>query len=266
LQELRRQTREGLDKAIPYFQQAIALDPNNALAYAGLSDAFRDQTTMFRAPLEVMPKAKAAAARAIELDEMLAEAHASLGYVKLEFDWDWPGAEREFRRALELSPNDARALSGYADYFLTLKRTDEAIENMRRAQAVDPLVSSLQTSLPHMLFLARRYLQAIETARQLNDDEYLALSYAELGRRQEAIAAADRATKTAGSPVIVAQLVSVYAKAGKPEKARAMLGALETQVRQRYVCGFHVACVYAALGDKEKAFAWLEKAYLARSD
>jgi tetratricopeptide (TPR) repeat protein len=117
-----------------------------------------------------------------------------------------------------------------------------------------------------MLFLARRYLQAIEAARPLNDDPHLALSYAELGHKQEAIAAADRAIKTAGSPVAVAQLASVYAKAGKPEKARAMLGALEAQVRQRYVCGFHVACVYSALGDKEKAFAWLEKAYLARSD
>jgi TolB-like protein/DNA-binding winged helix-turn-helix (wHTH) protein/Tfp pilus assembly protein PilF len=266
LQELRTQTREGVEKAIPYFQQAIALDSNDALAYAGLADAYHDQSTFFRAPLEVMPKAKAAAARAIELDDTLAEAHASLGLVRLEFDWDWPGAEREFRRALELSPNDMRALSGYADYFITLNRTDEAIENLRRAQAVDPFVSSLQIGLPQMLFFARRYLQAIEAARQLNDDRFLALSYAELGHKQEAIAAADRAIKTAGSPVVVAQLASVYAKAGKTEKARAMLDALEAQVRQRYVCGFHVACVYSALGDKEKAFAWLEKAYLARSD
>jgi TolB-like protein/DNA-binding winged helix-turn-helix (wHTH) protein/Flp pilus assembly protein TadD len=266
LQELRTQTREGVEKAIPYFQQAIALDSNDALAYAGLADAYHDQSSLFVAPLEVLPKAKAAAARAIELDETLAEAHASLGYVKLDFDWDWPGAEREFHRALELSPNDARALSGYAQYFLTLGRTDEAIESLRRAQAVDPLVSELQMSRPFLLFNGRRYEQAIEASRQVGDDRIPALCYAELGRKQEAIAAADRALKTARVPIHLAQLASVYAKAGKPEKARAMLGGLAAQARDRYICGFNLACVYSALGDKEKAFAWLEKAYLARSD
>jgi TolB-like protein/DNA-binding winged helix-turn-helix (wHTH) protein/Flp pilus assembly protein TadD len=266
LRELRTQTREGVEKAIPYFQQAIALDPNDALAYSGLADAFHDQTSIFRAPLEVLPKAKAAAARAIELDETLAEAHASLGYVKLDFDWDWPGAEREFHRALELNPNHARALGGYAQYFLTLGRTDEAIESLRRAQAVDPLVSELQMGRPFLLFNGRRYEQAIEASRQVGDDRIPALCYAQLGRQQEAIAAADRALKTARLPIHLAQLASVYAKAGKPEKARAILGGLEAQARDRYICGFNLACVYSALGDKEKAFAWLEKAYLARSD
>jgi TolB-like protein/Tfp pilus assembly protein PilF len=266
LQKLRGQTGEGVEQAIQYFQHAIALDPNEALAYAGLADAYRDQTTIFRAPLEVMPKSKKAAARAIELDDTLAAAHASLGYVKLEFDWDWPGAEREFRRALELNPNEARALSGYAQYCLTLGRIDEAIENQRRALAVDPLVSALQVDRSYMLFNGRRYERAIEAAKELGDDRIPALAYAELGRKQEAIAAADRAIKSARSPIHLAQIASVYAKAGKPGKARAMLSGLEAQVRQRYICGFNVACVYAALGDKEKAFAWLEKAYLARSD
>ena len=266
LHELRRLTPEGIQKAIAYFQQAIALDSNDALAYSGLADAYLEQTTLFRAPLEVLPKAKAAAVRAIELDDTLAEAHASLGYVKLEFDWDWPGAEREYRRALELNPNQARALSGEAFYFLTLHQPDQALESLRRAEAVDPLAAGNQMSRAYLLFNARRYEQAIEAAKQSGDERDQALSYAELGRNQEAIAAADRALQTPNIPMVLVQLASVYAKAGKPDKARAMLGNLEAQARQRYVCGFNMACVYSALGDKEKAFAWLEKAYLARSD
>jgi tetratricopeptide (TPR) repeat protein len=120
--------------------------------------------------------------------------------------------------------------------------------------------------LPWLLFTARRYQAAIEAARTKGDDRVLALSFAELGRPQEAIAAADRAVRSTPNPIILAQVGSAYAMAGKQEKARAMLGAIEAQARQRYICGFNVACVYASLGDKESAFAWLEQAYLARSD
>jgi TolB-like protein/Tfp pilus assembly protein PilF len=258
--------RENTEKAIKYFQQALALDPNDALAYAGLADAYYDESTYLRAPLEVMPKAKAAAARAIELDDSLAEAHASLGYVKLTFDWDWPAAEREFHRALELNPSLPRAHAGYAHYLLVLRRTDEAIQELDRVQKIDPLFPQSHMGLPWLLFTARRYQAAIEAAQTKGDDRVLALSFAELGRPQEAIAAADRAVKSTPNPIILAQVASAYAMAGKQEKARAMLGAIEAQARQRYICGFNVACVYAPLGDKESAFAWLEQAYLARSD
>jgi serine/threonine protein kinase/tetratricopeptide (TPR) repeat protein len=258
--------RESTEKAIKYFEQALALDPNDALAYAGLADAYYDESTFLRAPLEVMPKAKAAAARAIELDDTLAEAHASLGYVKLTFDWDWPDAEREFRRSLELNPNLPRAHAGYAHYLLVLRRTDEAIQELDRVQKIDPLFPQSHLGLPWLLFNARRYQAAIEAAQTNGDDRVLALSLAELGRPQEAIAAADRAVRSTPNPIILAQVASAYAMAGEKEKARAMLGAIEAQARQRYICGFNVACVYAQLGDKESAFAWLEKAYLARSD
>ncbi len=258
--------RESMEKAIEYFQQALALDPNDALAYAGLADAYYDESTYFRAPLEVMPKAKAAAARAIELDDTLAEAHASLGYVKLTFDWDWPGAERAFRRSLELNPNLPRAHAGYGHYLLVLGRTDEAIQELDRVQKIDPLFPQSHIGMPWLLFTARRYQAAIEAAQTNGDDRVLALSFAELSRPQEAIAAADRAVKSTANPIILAQIASAYAMAGKQEKARAMLGAIEAQARQRYICGFNVACVYAPLGDKERAFAWLEQAYLARSD
>ena len=264
--ELRKQTGEGIEKAIEYFRQAVALDPNEALAYASLADAYYEQSSILRAPLEVMPKAKAAAARAIELDDDLAEAHASLGYVRLNFDWDWPGAEREFRRSLELNPNLPLAHAGYAHYLLTVRRTEEAAQEVVRAQTIDPLVPVSKFSLQYLLFNARRYGEAIEAGRLVGDDRILALSFAELGRPEEAVAAANRAVKSARSPVFLAQIASAYAMAGKKDTARTMLSAIEAQARQRYICGFNVACVYAPLGDNERAFAWLEKAYLARSD
>jgi len=256
----------GLEKAIEYFHGALAIDPNDALAYAGLADAYRNQSTLFRAPLEVMPKAKAAAARAIELDDTLAEAHASLGYVKLDFDWDFPGAEREFHRAIDLNPNLPQPHEGYAHYLVSLSHADEAVQELDRVVKLDPLLPSSLLGVPLMLFHARRYEKAIEAAKRVEDDRTIALSLAELGRREEAIAAADRAMKTVHNPSILAQIAAAYAIAGKKDKARSMLSEIEAKARERYICGFNVACVYAPLGDTEKAFSWLGEAYLARSD
>jgi len=268
LYELHKQTGESIERAIEYFHQAVDLDSSNAQAYAGLADAYYDQSTFLRAPLEVMPKAKAAAAKAMELDDARAEAHASMGYVKLNFDWDWPGAEREFRRALELNPSLPRAHAGYAHYLLTLRRTDEAIQELNRSEKIDPLITESHVTMPYLLFNGRRFIEAIEAGSGGKDDRAVALASAQLGRRQEAIAAADRAMKMkyARNPVILAQLASVYAMAGKSDTARTMLGGILEQASKRYVCGFNVACVYATLGDNEQAFAWLDKAYLARSD
>ncbi len=257
---------ESIEKAIKYFQRALSIDPNDPLAYAALADAYYEQSTFLRAPLEVMPKAKAAAARAIELDDTLAEAHAALGYVKLTFDWDWSGAEREFRRALELNPNLPRAHAGYAHYFLVFRRIDEALEQLDYVQKIDPLFPQPHMGPPWLLFNARQYQKAIEAAKLDGDERVLALSLAELGRREEAIAAADRAVRSTQNPIILAEVASGYAMAGKKETARAMLTSIVAQAQERYICGFNVACVYAQLGDKEQAFSWLEKAYLARSD
>jgi TolB-like protein len=193
LHELRKQSLEGIEQSIRYFQQAIALDAGDALAFAGLAAAYYDESSFLRAPLDVMPKAKAAAARAIELDDSLAEAHASLAYVKLNFDWDWVGAEREFRHALELNSNLSRGHAGYAHYLLTLRRTDEAIQELRRAETLDPLLTGTHVDLPYLLYNGRRYEEVIEVARQTGHGaNSAALSYAELGRRGEAIATADR--------------------------------------------------------------------------
>jgi tetratricopeptide (TPR) repeat protein len=218
-------------EAIKEFQQALANDPSEAQAYAGLADAYCDQSTLLKAPLEVMPKAKAAAVRAIELDDSLAEAHASLGYVKLNFDWDWPGAEREFQRALELNPNLPRAHTGYAQYLLTLHRTEEASEEFSRADAIDPFSGQSHVNKAYLLFNARRYQEAIQAAKQIGDDRVMALSYGELGRHEEAIAAADRAVRIVRNPVGLAQIASAYALAGNKDKAGAMLNGIAKHKR-----------------------------------
>jgi serine/threonine protein kinase/tetratricopeptide (TPR) repeat protein len=259
---------QSIEKAIGYFQQALTHDPNDALAYSGLADAYTSLSTDYRAPLEVMPKAKAAALKAIDLDDTVAEAHASLGYVALDFDWDWTSAEHEFRRALELNPSLARAHAGYAEYLLfKAGRSDEAIQELQRAYALDPLLPAAHGNLAWFSFLARRYPESIEAAQRVGHaDNVLALSYAELGQRDAALAAADRARGYTRIPAILSQIAAAYALAGRADKARAMLPGIEGSARERYVCGFNVACVYSALGDKEQAFAWLEKAYRDRSD
>jgi len=259
---------KSLEKAAGYFKQSLAADPNNALAYSGLADAYYDLSTTYRAPLQVMPLARAAASKAIELDDTLAEAHASLGYVELSFDWDWSRAERELRRALELDPSLPRAHAGYAEYLVFVgHRTDEGLQELHRAFSLDPLLPVSHGDLAWFLFLTRRYKESIEAARSVgNDDRVLALSYGELGQFEQALAAADRAAKFTQNPVILSQVAAAYALAGRKDRARTLLHGIEGQARERYVCGFNVASAYALLGDKTQAFAWLERAYRDRSD
>src|SRR5215471_8494987 len=259
---------QSVDKAIGYFQEALSHEPNNALAYAGLADAYSCLSTVYKAPLEVMPKAKAAANKAIGIDDTLAEAHASLGYIALTFDWDWGRAEQEFHRALELDPSSSRAHAGYAQYLLFVGgRSDQSMQELQQAYALDPLLPQAHGDMAWFLFLARRYSEAIEAAHKVgHDDHIVALSYAELGQSEQALAAADRAVASAQSPVTRSQVAAAYALAGRKDKARAMLAEVRAQARDRYVCGFNVACLYSVLGDKEQAFAWLEDAYSQRSD
>lgn len=261
------QKSQHIAKAIAYFQQATALDPTNARSYSGLADAYYALSTGDKAPLEVMPKAKAAAMKAIALDDTVAEAHASLGQVEFFYDWDARGSEQEFRRALALSPSLPQAHSGLAEYLLLAGgRPDEAIAELKRAYALDPLLPLSHGSMAMFLFIARRYPESVTAARQVGDNWGLALAYAEMGKRAEAIAAADAFTRARRNPVELAEAATVYAMAGRKDKARELLRRVEAQAKARYICGYNVACVYAALGDKTRAIDWLNRAFLDRSD
>jgi TolB-like protein/Tfp pilus assembly protein PilF len=268
LYELHGTTDEAKEKAISYFQEAVAHDPNDALAYAGLASAYSGLGGHYQAPTDVMPKARAAAVKAVQLDDTVAEAHASLGFINLVFDWNWPGAEREFRRALELNPNSAAVHTQYAEYLLLVPHSvDEGVREVRRAYDLDPLVPQGQGDLVWFLFESRRYSEAIEeAAKELRDDSpFLSLSYAELGQRDRALAVADRAAKNATAPIRMAQIASAYALAGNTTRAHEILSTIIKRAGQRYVCGVNMGAVYSVLGEKDQAFAWLEKGYRDRS-
>ena len=266
LYEVRNHAVESNAKAIEHFQRAIAIDPADALAYEGLALAYLASPD--QAPKTVMPIARTAALKAIELDDSLAEAHSSLGFIKLVFDWDWPGAEKELRRALELNPNSPLAHIDYARYLLLVPhQIDEAIQNSRQAYDLDPMVPAEHDDLVGFLFFARAYQAAIDEAeKELEDDSpFLALAYAKLGRQKEALAAASRAAASARGASGVAQAASAYALAGDKQRARVLLLQLIAQSKQRYLCGMNVGAVYSVLGDKDNAIAWLEKGYRDRS-
>jgi len=274
LHDLRTGTRAGTEKAIEYFQGAIAKDPNDALSYAGLANAYRGLSSLYMAPLDAMPKARAAAVKAVELDETLAEPHASLGTVKLFHDWDWPGAEKEFRRALELNPSLVEAHLGEAIYLATLGRFDDALAEDKLALSLDPASPRARVaSLTHS-YLARRFDRTIEECRKAIElapnvgtphaTLGIVLSYE--GRSAEAIVEAQNGARLSGSPSHLAMLGYVYARAGNRTEAKKVIAWLAELSKQRYVCSFDVAGIYVGLGETDRALRWLEKAYNERSD
>ena len=250
-------------KAIEYFQQAIAVDPTYALAYAELSDIYAYLVTAsVLDPKEFMPKAEAAAHKALALDESLAEAHLALAGTRL-IAWDWAGAEREYKRALELNPNLARAHHWYAFYLNIMGRHDEAVAEGKRARELDPLSASFS-----WLLLARRYDQALEAAKKTlemdrdNPTRHVELGYAYAVKEQYAgaIAAFREGIKLGDdSPDTQIYLGCVHAQAGEREQARAILRRLEA--RREYVSPGALAGLYVALGERERALASLERAY-----
>jgi DNA-binding winged helix-turn-helix (wHTH) protein/Tfp pilus assembly protein PilF len=267
-----KRTAESIKRAIEHFEQAIELDPHYALAYAGLAGTY---VLVFSSvpPNERMPKAKAAATKALELDETLAEAHASLARVKF-YDWDWWGAEQEFKRAIELSPNFATAHEWYAIYLNAMRRWDEALAEIKQAQMYDPLSASINMNVGWILFTAGQYDQAITQLQQTIEidpnfvwtHKRLGLVYLQMGRYEEALAAWKKAASlSGGEPYHIASLGSTYAISGQRSEARAVIAQLQELSRQRYVSALDIARVYAALGEKDQAFAWLQKAYEERA-
>ncbi len=281
-------TRGGLEdvrKAIEYFQSGLAKDPNNALIYTGLADAYIQQMSdVHESPVEAAARSRAAATRALELDESLAEAHASLGTIKLYYDWDWPGAQTEFKHAMDLDPGYSAAYADYGEYLTLLGRLPEALPYFEKARRLDPLDPMTYRVEGYSYFMAHKYDEAVEQYRkclELEPDQItyfgLVLALAEKGDYATAIAGAEKATKLDSSPLLLTGLASAYARAGRRADSYRLLRRLEEiakvqgpapawhEAHAQYVCPYEVAGVCAQLGDKDKAFEWLGKAYQSRS-
>jgi TolB-like protein/DNA-binding winged helix-turn-helix (wHTH) protein/tetratricopeptide (TPR) repeat protein len=266
-------------KAIEYFQQAIEKEPTYALAYAGLSDSYASPP-MSEAmqesvpPAEAFPKAKAAAIRALELDDTLAEAHASLARIKFVYDRDWAGSEAEFKRALELNPNYANAHHWYALNLLWMGRPDEAVDEANRARNLDPLSLIINANLGFILGVVHHDDSGIKQIRKTLDmDPNFSLAHYRLGQililkgmNKEAIPELEKAVAlSGGSPRATAELGLAYAQLGNKKQALKLLDDLKQRSKQRYVSPFNLAVIYGAVGDKNQALEWLEKAHEQRS-
>ena len=265
-----KRTAEGLRKSVQLFEQAIDRDPAFALAYAGLADAYTNLGGWGHLPpREAYPRAKTAASRALALDEHLAEAHASLGMVRKEYDWDWAGAERSYLRALQLNPNYAIAHQWYGEYLAARGRHDEAIAAIGRALDLDPLSLIIHATLGrHGYFFARQYDRAAEQLhRTLEMDadfwvayHFLGAVYACLGRLDEARTAFETARRLNDNLEMIAGLGYVHGRAGRRGEALALLDELKEKAARGYVSPILSALIWTGLGDNDQAFAWLDRA------
>lgn len=271
--ELHQLTQRHIERAAELFEIATATDPNDARSYASLSVAFNSLSSFYADPREMMPRAREAALRAVELDPNLPDAHAALGTVKFYYDRDWVGAQREFQRALELDPNLTEAYVGYANVLAASGRRDLAFQQARTAFLLDPMPHVGQGNGLWLCYVTRHYQEAIQQCEKtlVSEPGYgwahsiLALSLFYTGDRQRSLAEAKRGSELAANPVSDAVLGFVEAKTGHGLEARRLARKLVSERKSRFVCGFNLAALYAALGDKEKAFASLEEGYKQRS-
>jgi serine/threonine-protein kinase len=271
---LAKANEEGLRRAVQYFEAAIANEPENALAHAGLAEAYTGLNGFYMDPLDAMPRAKRAAETALRLDDSLADAHAALGYIHLVYDWDGPAAEKELLRALDLNPSLAIVRLKYAAYLTSQSRHDHAVQEIRRAVDLDP--KSIQTHTFGTLFLlfTRRYDDAIELARQgleFEPDSGFTLAFqgyalAEQRRFTEAVDNLQRAVQLDNSPTIRSIHAHVLAVAGRHAEARRIVQQIEKESKNRYFCPYEIGSVYVSLGDQDSAHNWFRKGVEGRAD
>jgi TolB-like protein/Tfp pilus assembly protein PilF len=271
---LNRLMEGGLKKAIECFQSAIQRDSKYALAYTGLADSLGLMGFMGLATAaEVMPKAKEAARRAIEIDDGLPEAHVSLAGIFKNYDWDWAASEREFKIALTLNPNYANGRRVYASYLAAVGRPEESLRETSLALDLDPFSLPIRVEAGYNAYMADDYDRALEEALRTLELEpqfapaqsILGLIYEQLGRYDEAIAAIEKARILANEhPATLAALAHALAGAGRMEEARALSGRLTELSRRQHVSPFWLALAYAGLGEKAAALDALEKAYEQR--
>jgi DNA-binding winged helix-turn-helix (wHTH) protein/tetratricopeptide (TPR) repeat protein len=286
-------TEYGLKKGIACFSEAVGMDPNFALAYAGLADCYTlggfpldpDSALAYgepadgyplvaSAPKEAMSKAKAAALMALEIDDTLAEAHASLGFIRYRLDWDWSAAETQYRLAIELSPNCSKAHYWLSMCLCTLGRLDEALAESKLAQEIDPFRHIIKVELGRIFYFARYYDQAIKHYREVLDLEpgflpgyfRLGQAYTQKGMYREAITEFRKAIPFTGDdPEAIAALAHAYALSGQTDRARKLLNKLRALSLQRYVSPADLAIIYVGLEEKDKAIEWLQNSYADRS-
>ena len=270
-----KRTGESFKKAIEYFNQAIERDPQYALAYAGLADVYVLLSRYSAStPEDSYPKAKAAAKKALEIDDQLAEAHNALAGVLFDYDWNFAESNKEYQKALELNPNYATAHHWYGSGPpLVLGRFDEAIAEMKRAVELDPLSLIINADLGDTYIKARQYDAAIEQLRKTLDMDQnfyvahkaLGIAYEMKGAFADAIAEYQKAHALNDDPYVLALLGHALAVSGKHDEALKTLNQLQELSKQRYVSAYSFATVYAGLGDKDHAFEWLEQSFRERS-
>jgi eukaryotic-like serine/threonine-protein kinase len=276
-----KKTADGFNRGIEYFQKAIELDPNYAPAYAGIATSYTNLANYnfaLLAPKDAWPKAKAAATRAIEIDDTLAAGHAALALVEYQWEWDWPTAEKEFQRALTIDPGSpstyepspASTNHWYSHFLMTMKRTQESFRTGRQALALDPIDLANNAHQGWYYLWTREYDRAIDPLKKAIELDptfpvpqwYLGLAFEQTRSYDEAIAQLQNCVRiTNGWPSMMALLGHAYAVAGRRAEAQTTLDQLSALSSQRYVPSYSVAAIYAALGQTDQAFTWLERAY-----
>jgi TolB-like protein/DNA-binding winged helix-turn-helix (wHTH) protein/Tfp pilus assembly protein PilF len=271
-----KRTANGLKVALAYFNQAIEEDPKYAQAYSGLADTYAllgDWQYAVMTPREALPKAKAAAMKALELDDSLSEAHNSLAFCLEGFDWDFGSAEKEFLRAIELNPGYATAHHWYSWHLSLLGRNAEAIAEMRKAENLDPLSLIINADLAELLLIAHLPDESIQQSRKtLEMDANFALAHNQMGQGYlekhmfgEAVAEIQKAIQlSGGSPTFTANLARAYAASGQKAAAMEQLNDLKKRSASGDPHSSEIAMIYAALGNSDQAMTWLDKSYEQR--
>jgi len=270
-----KRTEEDLKKAIEYFEQAIEIDPSYAMAYAGLADSYiilPDYSSI--PPKEAYPKAEEAALKALEMDDTLAEAHASLAAIKDDYYWDWEGAEREYKQAIELNPGYATAHHWYALHLMYMARFDEAIVEIKRAHELDPLSLVINRNIGQVFCYAHQYEQAIEALQrtiEMNPDfsyahYFLGLVCLEKSMYEEALEELhkEKELSRGWNKNLEAWIGIAYVRMGNRGEAKEVLDGLMERSKEEYVSPYNIAIIYFALGENDKGFEWLDKGYEER--